>query len=44
MEYLYFLVKAVEIFKDLNLKTVIYLASAVSDYYIPKNMMSQHKI
>jgi hypothetical protein len=44
MEYLYFLLKAVEISQDLNLKMLLYLASAVSDYYIPKNMMSQHKI
>ncbi|CAK80163.1 unnamed protein product (macronuclear) [Paramecium tetraurelia] len=44
MEYLYFVIKAMEIFKELKLNILVYLASAVSDYYIPKNMMAQHKI
>ncbi|CAD8083793.1 unnamed protein product [Paramecium sonneborni] len=44
MEYLYFILKAMEIFKELKLQLIVYLASAVSDYYIPKQMMAQHKI
>jgi hypothetical protein len=36
MEYLYFIIKSVELFNELNSKVLLYLASAVSDYYIPK--------
>lgn len=39
MEYLYFVIKVVELFNKLNLKVILYLASAVSDYYIPKENM-----
>lgn len=40
MEYLYFVIKAMEIFKELKLNLLVYLASAVSDYYIPKHLMA----
>lgn len=45
-EYLLFLLKIAEIFANYKYpeNTIFYLASAVSDFYIPKSEMSEHKI
>ncbi|XP_066599631.1 phosphopantothenate--cysteine ligase [Prorops nasuta] len=44
IEYLWLLRSACQMLAYLNDKTILYLAAAVSDFYIPSNEMSVHKI
>ncbi|KAF7991262.1 hypothetical protein HCN44_002824 [Aphidius gifuensis] len=43
-EYLWLLRAACEVLKPLNNQALLYLAAAVSDFYVPSNEMSVHKI